>query len=106
MGELVITTLTKKAMPLVRYRTGDITMLLASLMCQGGGTHPKTAPIRGRVNHMVKVQGKIVFPNDVEDFISGNLQLGSDYQMVADRLGDLDVLRLKVEYQPGISNLK
>ena len=106
MGELVITTLTKKAMPLVRYRTGDVTMLLDHGPCACGRTHPRIAPVRGRTFHMVKVGDKVVFPNDVEDFVSRNPNLSSEYQIIVDRPGELDVLKLKIEYEVGISNLK
>jgi phenylacetate-CoA ligase len=105
-GELVITTLTKEAMPLLRYRTGDVTMLLDHGVCQCGRTHPRIAPIRGRVYHMVKVQGKIVFPGDVEDFVIRNSFLSGDYQIIVDLPGELDILKLKVEYKLGISDLK
>ncbi|MFH1625159.1 MAG: AMP-binding protein [Pseudomonadota bacterium] len=106
MGELVITTLTKEAMPLVRYRTGDVTMLLDHGTCQCERTHPKIAPVRGRVYHMVKVQGKIVFPSDIDDFVGRNHRLGREYQVIVDRPGELDMLRLRIEYRPGGSNLR
>ena len=90
----------------MRYRTGDVTMLLDRGVCQCGRTHPRIAPIRGRVYHMVKVQGKIVFPGDVEDFVIRNSFLSSDYQIIVDLPGELDILKLKVEYKLGISDLK
>ena len=103
MGELVITTLTKEAMPLIRYRTGDVTMLLDGGTCQCGRTHPRIGPVRGRVYHMVVVQGKTVFPSDVEDFVVTDSRLGSEYQLIVDEPGELDVLKLRVECRSGVS---
>lgn len=102
-GELVITTLKKEAMPLIRYRTGDLTRLLDDKPCGCGRTHPKIAPIRGRVDHIIRIQGTKLLPSDIEDFIVGTPMLGNEYRIIADRKGELDILRIKVEQAPGIS---
>jgi len=103
-GELVITTLTKEAMPLIRYRTGDVTRLLPNGHCSCGRTHPKIAPIRGRVDHIIKVQGVNLLPSDIEDFIVGTTELGTEFRIIVDRKGALQQLKIEVELAPGVSH--
>ena len=105
MGELVITTLTKEAMPLVRYKTGDVTMILDNCECQCGRTHPRIAPVKGRVFHMIKVDGRIIFPIDIDNFITKDTRLSNEFRIIVDNPGILDLLKLKVEYKPGVANL-
>ena len=105
MGELVITTLTKEAMPLVRYKTGDVTMILDNGACQCGRTHPRIAPVKGRVFHMIKVDGRVIFPIDIDNFITKDTRLCNEFRIIVDKPDVLDLLKLKVEYKPGVANL-
>ena len=105
-GELVLTPLTKEAMPLIRYRTGDITKLLTEGVCPCGRTHPKIALVKGRVDHIIKVQGVRLLPIDVEDFVFSMPGLSNQYQIVVDKKGELDFLKLKIEHAPGVSDIK
>ncbi|HEX76255.1 MAG TPA: phenylacetate--CoA ligase [Dehalococcoidia bacterium] len=104
-GELVITTLTKEAMPLIRYRTGDMTKLLAPEPCPCGRTHPKIGHVRGRVYDVIRIQGLKLLPSDVEDIIVGIPGLGGEYRIIIDKKDEMDVLKIKAEHKSGVSNL-
>lgn len=95
-GVLVITTLTKEALPLLRYWTGDITALTrASSMT--GRTHARMSMIRGRSDDMLTVRGVNVYPTQIEAALSGLPELALHYQLVVTRRGTLDDLELKIE---------
>ena len=95
LGVLVFTTLTKKAMPVLRYWTGDITDLHHDP--HGSRTHVKMGPIRGRADDMLIIRGVNFFPTQVEDIISGLPHLSPSYQVVATRRGHLDEVEVRVE---------
>jgi phenylacetate-CoA ligase len=104
-GELVITTLTKEAMPLIRYRTGDITKLLAPEPCPCGRTHPKMEAVRGRVYDLIRIQGLKLLPSDIEDIIVDMPELGGEYRIIVDNKEQMDTLKIKAEYRDGTLNL-
>ena len=104
-GELVITTLTKEAMPLIRYRTGDITKLLAPEPCPCGRTHSKIGTVRGRVYDLIRIQGCKLLPRDVEEIIADIPDLGGEYRIIVDKKEEMDTLKIKAEHQQGILNL-
>ncbi len=95
-GELVVTTLTKEALPLIRYRTGDITYLELE-ECKCGRTHPRIMRIHGRVDDMLKIRGVIVYPSQVESVLMKTPELGDNYQLIIDREHELDRMTAKVE---------
>ena len=95
-GELVVTTLTKEALPLIRYRTGDITYLELE-ECKCGRTHPRIMRIRGRVDDMLKIRGVMVYPSQVESALMKMTELGDNYQLIIDREHELDRMTAKVE---------
>ena len=95
-GELVLTTLTKEGMPVIRYRTRDITFIYDGL-CNCGRTHIKHAPIKGRSDDMVIVKGTNVFPSQIEEAIMKNSKVGSEWLMIIDKKGDMDELIVQVE---------
>ena len=95
-GELVLTTLTKEGMPIIRYRTRDITFIYDGL-CNCGRTHLKHAPIKGRSDDMVIIKGTNVFPSQIEEAIMKNDKVGSEWLMIIDKKGDMDELTIKVE---------
>ncbi|MGC8488884.1 MAG: phenylacetate--CoA ligase family protein [Clostridia bacterium] len=95
MGELVLTTLSKEAMPLVRYRTGDLVMLLDD-PCPCGRTHRRISRVVGRVDDMLIVRGVNVFPSEVERVLMSFGQLSAHYQLAWED-GLLDRLRVEVE---------
>lgn len=95
-GELVFTTLTKEAMPLLRYRTGDISYLYEE-PCPCGRTHPRIGKISGRSDDMLIIRGVNVFPSQVEHVLLGFPEVQEHYQIVVDRAGALDVLEVDIE---------
>lgn len=96
MGELVLTSLTKEAFPVIRYRTRDITAILPG-ECPCGRTGVRIARITGRTDDMLIIRGVNVFPSQVESVL---LQIGGTephYQLIVDREGSLDTLEVQVE---------
>jgi phenylacetate-CoA ligase len=100
-GELVLTTLTKEALPVLRYRTGDVTRLVPG-DCRCGRTHPRIARFSGRVDDMLVVRGVNVFPSEIEEVVLGHEALGGQYAIVLDRRGPLAELEVRAELaEPG-----
>lgn len=95
-GELVLTTLTKEAAPLLRYRTGDVTSL-DPRPCACGRTLVRMARVGGRIDDMLIVRGVNLFPSDIESVLLRIPDLTPHYQIVIDRPRALDVLRVQVE---------
>ncbi|MGH7279320.1 MAG: phenylacetate--CoA ligase family protein, partial [Candidatus Rokuibacteriota bacterium] len=95
-GELVLTTLTKRAMPVIRYRTGDITTL-AFDPCRCGRTSARMARIKGRSDDMLIVKGVNVYPSEVEAALLAVDDLVPHYQLVVDRSATLARLEIHVE---------
>ncbi len=95
-GELVLTPLTKEALPLLRYRTGDVTYILDD-ECSCGRTHPKIHRILGRCDDMIIVRGINVFPSQIEHVLMRIPEVGDHFQVVITREGSLDEITVKVE---------
>jgi phenylacetate-CoA ligase len=95
-GELVITTLTKEALPMVRYRTRDITRLNDE-PCICGRTHVRIMRVTGRDDDMLIIRGVNVFPSQVEAVLVGFPGLAPHYQIVLTREGALDAMTVEVE---------
>ncbi len=95
-GEIVLTTLRKEAMPLVRYRTRDISRLVPG-DCACGAPYPRLARLTGRTDDMVKVRGVQVYPAQVDTVLAQIDGLGSEYQIHLVRSEGRDVFNLKVE---------
>lgn len=100
-GELVITTLTKQALPMIRYRTRDITMLLEG-ECPCGRTHMRIARFLGRTDDMVVVRGVNVFPSQIEEVLLRINHTEPHYQIIVDRQNQLDILEVCVEVSEGV----
>jgi len=98
-GELVITTLTKEALPMVRYRTRDITQLNDE-PCICGRTHVRIMRVTGRDDDMLIIRGVNVFPSQLEAVLIGLPGLAPHYQIVLTREGALDVMTVEVEVAP------
>ena len=99
-GEPVITTLTKQAYPVIRYRTGDLTSIDYT-PCACGRTHARMSRVLGRVDDMLIVRGVNVFPSEVERIVCGMPELAPTYQLVVERAGNLDELTLLAESASG-----
>jgi len=104
-GELVITTLTKEALPMIRYRTRDITRLVRG-RCGCGRHHVRLQKITGRNDDMLIIRGVNVYPSQIEAVLVGRPGLAPHYQLVVERRGSMDHLRVEVEAQPGIDAAK
>jgi phenylacetate-CoA ligase len=97
-GELVLTTLTKEAMPLIRYHTGDVTYVMDDGDCNCGRTCVRLHRFLGRADDMLIVRGINVFPSQVEDVLMKIPQIGDYFQVIVDRKRHgLDELYIKVE---------
>jgi len=96
VGELVITTLTREATPLLRYRTRDITALLPG-ECRCGRTSVRMKRIMGRTDDMLIIRGVNVFPSQIEEVLVNIEGIEPHYQIVVDRVGGLDELEVQVE---------
>lgn len=95
-GELVITCIKKDALPLIRYRTKDITRLIYE-PCKCGRTLCRMENLSGRTDDMLKVRGVNVFPGQIEEVILGFDELGPHYEIVVEREGYSDKLTVRVE---------
>jgi len=95
-GELVITTLTKEAQPLIRYRTRDITRLVQT-PCKCGRTFARMQRVRGRSDDMLIIRGVNVFPSQIESILLETEGLAPYYQLMVRREGNLDTLTVQVE---------
>ncbi|SDN28595.1 phenylacetate-CoA ligase [Desulfonauticus submarinus] len=95
-GELVITTLTKEAQPLIRYRTRDITSIIP-IPCKCGRTHYRIERLKGRSDDMLIIRGVNVFPSQIESILLETEGLTPHYQIIVKREGALDVLEIQVE---------
>ncbi|NUR75364.1 MAG: phenylacetate--CoA ligase [Thermoleophilia bacterium] len=98
LGELVLTTLTKEALPVLRYRTGDITQFVDGA-CACGRTHRRIARFSGRVDDMLIVRGVNVFPSEIEEVILEHPALGGQYAIVIDRRAAMTNLEVRCELE-------
>lgn len=95
-GELVFTTLTKKGMPMLRYRTRDISRVVTE-QCKCGRTHARMMRVTGRSDDMLIIRGVNVFPSQVEYAVMSFSELAAQYLIVVDRPDALDTFVVKVE---------
>jgi phenylacetate-CoA ligase len=95
-GELVFTTLTKTGIPMLRFRTRDISVIETE-KCACGRTHARMIRIRGRSDDMLIVRGVNVFPSQIEFAVMSFPELAAQYQIVVDRPGALDTFAVKLE---------
>ena len=100
-GELVITTLTKEALPMIRYRTRDITAIERS-RCACGRSHARIRRLTGRSDDMLIIRGVNVYPSQVESVLVGMTDIAPHYQLVVERHGAQDALGVEVEAAPAV----
>jgi phenylacetate-CoA ligase len=98
MGELVFTSLTKEALPIIRYRTRDLTRLLPG----SARSMRRMQKITGRSDDMMIVRGVNVFPSQIEELILKQSALAPHYQCILSKDGPMDVLQIAVEVRPGL----
>jgi phenylacetate-CoA ligase len=95
-GELVFTTITKEAFPIIRYRTKDITRLHAE-PCRCGRTHVRMDRVTGRTDDMLIIRGVNLFPSQIESLLMDIDGLEPHYQLIVDREGTMDTLEVRIE---------
>jgi phenylacetate-CoA ligase len=100
-GELVFTTVTKEAFPVIRYRTRDISRLLPA-PCACGRTHVRMERISGRTDDMLIIRGVNVFPSQIESVLIAVEGVEPHYQLIVTREGSLDILEVQVEVNEAI----
>jgi phenylacetate-CoA ligase len=100
-GELVFTTLTKEALPVIRYRTRDLTRLLPPT----SRSFRRIGKIVGRSDDMLIIRGVNVFPTQIEEIVLAHEKLSGQYQIVVTRNGLLDEVGVRCELQPGAGTL-
>ncbi len=100
-GELVITTLSREAMPILRYRTGDLARIVdEGDKCSCGRTHVRISRIKGRCDDMLIVKGVNLYPSRIEEVLMSFPEVAANYQIVLEREGCLDSLTVRVELYP------
>ena len=99
LGELAFTTLTKEGIPLIRYRTKDLTSIDHS-PCECGRTSARISRFKGRVDDMLIIRGVNVFPSQVEAALVELEEVTPHYMMIVDRQNNLDTLEIQVELNP------
>ncbi|NPV62573.1 MAG: phenylacetate--CoA ligase [Methanotrichaceae archaeon] len=102
-GELVVTALTREALPVIRFRTADLTRVLSRDKCECGRTHLRIAPITGRIDDMIIVKGVNFFPKQVEQTLMGIPGVGSNYQIIVEEIDGVKDVRVNVEAEPGVT---
>ena len=100
LGELAFTTLTKEGMPLLRYRTKDLTSIDRT-PCECGRTSARISRFKGRVDDMLIIRGVNVFPSQVEAALVDVKEISPHYMMIVDRVNNLDTLEIQLEMNEG-----
>ena len=100
-GELVFTTLTKEAFPIIRYRTRDISRLIYDT-CECGRTLVRMEKVTGRTDDMLIIRGVNVFPSQIEHVLMGTEGVEPHYQIVVNRVGNMDTMDVEVEVSEDI----
>lgn len=95
-GELVITCIYKEALPLIRYRTKDVTRLIYE-PCKCGRTTVRMENLDGRTDDMLKIRGVNVFPSQIEEVLLGIDKIGPHYEIIVTRKNHSDILEIRVE---------
>ncbi|MFH1101172.1 MAG: phenylacetate--CoA ligase [Methanobacteriota archaeon] len=104
-GEILLTTLTKEGMPLLRYRTKDIAKLYDMKTCECGRTHIKHSTIKGRSDDMIIIRGTNIYPGQIESVLMKNALVGGNWRMVLSTENDIDMLTVEVETKQRLSQV-
>jgi len=104
-GEIVLTTLSKEGMPLLRYRTRDIAKIYDQEVCECGRTHVKHTPIKGRSDDMIIIRGTNIYPGQIESVLMKHSEIGGNWRMVLTTDNDIDNLTVEVETKKQISQI-
>jgi phenylacetate-CoA ligase len=102
-GELTVTSLTREALPVIRFRTGDLTRILSRDKCICGRTHARIAPITGRVDDMLIIKGVNFFPRQVEQALMEIPGVYSNYQIILEDVDGVRDVTINVEADAGVT---
>ncbi len=102
-GELVVTSLTREALPVIRFKTGDLTRVASRQKCGCGRTHVKIEAITGRVDDMLIVKGVNFWPKQVEQALMQIPGIGSNYQILLESKNGVQNVRVNVEADEGVT---
>jgi phenylacetate-CoA ligase len=102
-GELVVTALTREALPVIRFRTADMTKVVSREECDCGRTHVKIAPITGRIDDMLIIKGVNFFPKQVEQALMQIPGMGANYQIIIEETDGVRDVRINVEAEGGVT---
>ncbi len=100
-GELVFTCITKEALPLIRYRTRDLSVINKE-KCQCGRTSPRMKKVTGRSDDMLIIRGVNVFPSQIESVLMKYGELEPHYMIIVDRIDNLDQMEIQIEMTPAL----
>ncbi len=101
VGELVMTTLTREAMPIIRYRTKDLTRFIPG-ECTCGRVHRRIDWIQGRSDDMIIIKGVNIFPMQIEQVLMSMSEVGNNYVIILEKENDIDQIRVQVEVHESI----
>ena len=103
IGELTITALTREALPVIRFRTGDLSKIISRDKCGCGRSHLRIAPIMGRVDDMLIVKGVNFFPSQVEQALLTIPGVQNNYQIILEEVDSVLDVRVNVEAEAGVT---
>ncbi len=103
-GEMVVTTLTRQGLPLIRYRTNDITAIRSLERCECGRTCLRIERIKGRTDDMLKVKGVNFYPKQIEALLLRHKEVGTEYQIILERKKGKPVVSVVLEVKEGASS--
>jgi len=105
-GEIVLTTLTKDGMPLLRYRTRDIAKIYDQEVCECGRTHVKHTTIKGRSDDMLIIRGTNIYPGQIESVLMKNQEVGGNWRMILTTEKNVDMLTVELESKTRLSQVE
>ena len=105
-GEIVLTTLTKEGMPILRYRTRDIAKIYDQKICECGRTHIKHSTIKGRSDDMLIIRGTNIYPGQIESVLMKYPEVGSNWRMIINTEKQVDQLTVEVESKLSLSQME
>ncbi len=105
-GEIVLTTLTKEGMPILRYRTRDIARIFDQRICECGRTHVKHSTIKGRSDDMLIIRGTNIYPGQIESVLMKYSEIGSNWRMIINTEKQVDQLSIEVESKLPLSQME
>jgi len=103
LGELTVTSLTREALPVIRFRTGDLTRIISREKCSCGRTHVRVESISGRTDDMLIVKGVNFFPSQVEQALMEIPGVRPHYQIIIEDVNGVKGVRINVEAEEGVT---